>query len=268
MSATMLALSTSALLANNDLSNFIWALPVIVVPLGLLLFCELLGMRYIPHTCIGVIERLWSSRGSVPEGRIIALNGEAGFQVDLLRGGVHFGLWRWQYRIHKVSLVTVPQGKIGYVYARDGEPLPAGQTLGRVIDCNNFQDARAFLAQSDEPAGQRGRQRAILREGVYAINLALFVVLTEEEAYHLELQGRAELQALISWQNQLREVGGFDPVVVGKPISTADPLHPETQTSVDSIGIITVHDGPSLAPGQIIAPEVGTQRNDPNYHNN
>ncbi|HKB41609.1 MAG TPA: SPFH domain-containing protein, partial [Gemmataceae bacterium] len=40
------------------------------------------------------------------------------------------------------------------------------------------------------------------------------------------------------------------------------------QLTVDSIGIVTVHDGPSLAPGQIIAPEVGTQRNDPNYHNN
>ena len=33
------------------------------------------------------------------------------------------------------------------------------------------------------PAGQRGRQRAILREGVYAINLALFVVLTDPAAF-------------------------------------------------------------------------------------
>src|SRR5438874_2407576 len=182
MSATLFALSASPLLANDDLSAFFWAIYVLLVPLGVLFLCELLGMRYIPHTCVGVIERLWSSRGSVPEGRIIALNGEAGFQVDLLRGGVHFGLWRWQYRIHKVSLVTIPQGKIGYVYARDGEPLTASQTLSRVVPCNNFQDARAFFGDSAESggaggAGQRGRQRAILREGVYAINLALFVVI-------------------------------------------------------------------------------------------
>ena len=43
--------------------------------------------------------------------------------------------------MHKVRLVTISQGKIGYVYARDGEPLPSSQTLGRVVPCNNFQDA-------------------------------------------------------------------------------------------------------------------------------
>ena len=70
------------------------------------------------------MEKLWSATGSVSEGRIIALGGEAGFQADLLRGGLHFGLWRWQYRVHKTSLVTISQGKMGYVYARDGEALP------------------------------------------------------------------------------------------------------------------------------------------------
>ena len=87
----------------------------------------------------------------MPEGRIIALDGEAGFQAEVLRGGLHFGLWRWQYRIHKVPLVSVPQGKIGYVYARDGEPLLPSQTLAQVVPCNNFQDARRFLG--GEPTG-------------------------------------------------------------------------------------------------------------------
>ncbi len=40
------------------------------------------------------------------------------------------------------------------------------------------------------------------------------------------------------------------------------------QYEVDSIGIVTVHDGPSLAPGEIIAPAVGTIADEPNYHNN
>src|SRR5262249_2234464 len=143
-----------------------------------------LTMRYIPHNSVGVVEKLWSAAGSVPEGRILALSGEAGYQAELLRGGLHFGLWRWQYRLHKAPLVTIRQGRIGYVYARDGQPLPPSQTLGRVVPCNNFQDARAFLGsgtQAGESAcGQRGRQRAILREGVYAINPALFVVMTED----------------------------------------------------------------------------------------
>src|SRR5262245_22118672 len=89
-----------------------------------------LTVRYIPNQQVGVVEKLRSKTGSVPEGRIMALEGEAGFQADLLRGGLHFGLWRWQYRLHKLPLVTIPQGKMGYIYARDGEPLPPSQTLG------------------------------------------------------------------------------------------------------------------------------------------
>src|SRR6516225_9519969 len=119
-----------------------WALGVVV---AVILACELTGLRYIANNKVGVVEKLWSTKGSVPEGRIIALDGEAGFQSEVLRGGMHVGLWRWQFRIHKAPLVSVPQGKIGYVYARDGEALLPSQTLGQVIDCNNFQDARRFL---------------------------------------------------------------------------------------------------------------------------
>ena len=116
--------------------------------LGIVLLCELIGLRYIPNSRVGIVEKLWSAKGSVEDGRIIALSDEAGYQADLLRGGFHLGFWRWQYRIHKVALVTVPQGKMGYVYARDGQPLQPSQTLGRVVPCNYFQDARAFLGES------------------------------------------------------------------------------------------------------------------------
>jgi uncharacterized membrane protein YqiK len=231
-----------------------------------------LTLRYIPNDHVGIVEKLWSRHGSVPEGAILALHGEAGYQADLLRGGVHFGLWRWQYRIHKVRLVTVSQGKIGYVYARDGEPLPPEQTIGRVVPCNNFQDARAFLGESGEgaaPRGQRGRQRAILREGVYAINLALFVVITEEAVHGLrQLQARQEFESAAGWQRELAAINGFSPVVVGAPIAAPNPLQPEQQLVTDSIAIVTVHDGPSLPPGEIIAPAVATERTDPDYHNN
>jgi uncharacterized membrane protein YqiK len=233
-----------------------------------------LSLRYIPHNSVGVVEKLWSLAGSVPEGRILSLNGEAGFQAELLRGGLHFGLWRFQYRLHKVPLVTIRQGRIGYIYARDGEALPPSQTLGRIVECNNFQDARAFLGKGTVRApgaigGQRGRQRSILREGVYAINPALFVVMTEDAVYSLRsLQGPQETRAISDWQKVLTEIGGFSPVVVGGAIETQDPLNPERSLSVDSIGIVTVHDGPSLEPGEIIAPPVGNDAADGNYHNN
>ena len=136
-----------------------WVLGLVVL---VLLSTELAGLRYIANNRVGILEKLWSLKGSVPEGRIIALDGEAGFQAEVLRGGLHFGLWRWQYRIHKLPLVAIPQGKIGYVYARDGEALAPSQTLGQVIACNQFQDARRFLGgvggepragTGDRPAG-------------------------------------------------------------------------------------------------------------------
>jgi uncharacterized membrane protein YqiK len=256
---------------DNGMSLGLWLaiLSPLFVLLAVVLVIEGLGLRYIPNSRVGIVEKIWSARGSVPEGRIIALHGEAGYQDRLLRGGLHSRLWRWQYRIHKVTLVTIPQGKIGYVYARDGDPLEPSQTLARVVECNHFQNADAFLgAEGSEARGQRGRQRAILREGVYAINLALFVVITEDVVYRLNMQGARELETIINWQNELREIDGFSPVVIGGPLEAPDPIYPERKIKIDSIAIVTVQDGPSLSPGEIIAPAVGNDRNDANYHNN
>jgi uncharacterized membrane protein YqiK len=249
--------------------------PLIVAAIGfgivIALFAAMMCVRFIPNNRVGIIEKLWGAQ-PLPQGHIIALQGEPGFQADILRGGLHFGWWRWQYRIHAVQLVAIPQGKIGYVYARDGQSLEPSQTLARVVDSNHFQDARGFLgvaSNGDETKlGQRGRQRAILREGVYAINLALFIVITEDVVYRLNMGNQKELENVIGWQKQLREVDGFSPVVIGAPMETRDPFNPDKKIMVDSIGIVTVQDGPSLPPGEIIAPGVGNNRAEPNYHNN
>jgi uncharacterized membrane protein YqiK len=248
------------LLADIDLqATAILSIAILVL---LIIGWMLLGATRIGNSQVGVVEKLWSRTGSIGEGRIISVNGEAGFQAQLLRGGMHFFYWPWQYRIHRCPLVAIGQGKIGYVYARDGDPLPPSQTLGRFVESNHFQDAVKFLA-----AGQRGRQRAILREGVYAINLALFVIVSEDRVYQLA-QGREEMAAIVGWQKELDDIDGFDPVVVGAPVETEDPLAPGTTLVVDSIAIVTVQDGPSLAPGEIIAPAVGNDGSDSNYHNN
>jgi uncharacterized membrane protein YqiK len=259
------------LLAEIDSSGSGWlwiVLVLILVIVGLIAGMSALGLRYIPNDRVGIIEKMWSNSGSIAEGHIIAVNGEAGYQAQLLRGGYHLWLWPWQFRLHKVPLVTIPQGKVGYVYARDGSPLEPSQTLGKVVESNHFQDAVAFLGKRGHEGGQRGRQRAILREGVYAINLALFVVITEDMVYTLNVQGRHELERVIGWQKELREHDGFNPVVIGGLVEAADPLIPGKGMVVDSIGIITVHDGPSLAPGEIIAPSVGNDAAEGNYHNN
>jgi uncharacterized membrane protein YqiK len=179
---------------------------------------------------------------------IIALEGEAGFQPQMLRGGLHY-LMPIQYAVHVLPLVTIPQGRIGYVFARDGQPLPPSQTLAANEKANDFQDATVFLRSG----GQRGPQRKILREGTYAIHLSQFVVLAEERVYALSLD-KTEEQLFQRMAKIIAEREGFTPVVI--------------KGSDDMLGIVTVHDGPSLPPGQIIAPTVGE---DPSsaatYHN-
>ena len=276
---TDLSLPIPPSLPLGALSFFLAWLPVWIVVAVALLFW--LCFRWIPNDRIGVVEKWWSLAGSVAEGRIIAPAAEAGYQADILRGGLHFGWWRWQYAIHTAPLVSIPEGKIGYVFARDGEPLPPSQTLARVVDCNNFQDARGFLglkaptdATSSRIAGQKGRQRAILREGVYAINPALFTVISENAVFALKVvQTRAEQESLGRWLAELRAASGFGPVVVGKGTAVAaipdhDAAVVAAELPVDSLAIVTVHDGPSLAPGEIIAPTVGGDLTDANYHNN
>src|SRR6266480_4592153 len=161
------------LASGGDMTLYIILAVLIFLFIGAL---TVLGVRIIPNDRVGIVEKLWSFKGSVNEGRIMAFNGQAGYEAKLLRGGIHLGKWFWQYRIHKVPLVTIPQGKIGYVYARDGEALTPGQTLAQLIECGNFQDAEKFLSRSvakristegeteEVVVGQRGRQRAILRE--------------------------------------------------------------------------------------------------------
>ena len=244
--------------------NVILLVGIVVV---LLLIPWIIGVRYIPHHKVGVVEKFWSPKGSLTEGRIIAVDGEAGFQAELLRGGLHAGFFPWQYRIHKEPLVLISEGKVGYVYARDGSPLPPSQTLGRIVDCNHFQDAPAFL----QGEGQRGRQRAILREGVFAINLGLFVVITEDKVYAGPVEDR-DGQKYGDWQGQLQEIDGFDPVVVGyggqqvaKASETAVGGADITMTPSDTVGVVTVHDGPPIESGEIIAPEVRATDRDHNY---
>jgi uncharacterized membrane protein YqiK len=132
---------------------------------------------------VGIVYKKYTVRQSrvqpsLPASRLIALYGEAGCQADLLGPGLHPGFWPWLYKIQKVPLIQVQQGEIALVVATDGAALPPGRQLGRSVDCNNFQDARAFLVNG----GQRGRQLEILTAGEYRINTALFDVITTVNA--------------------------------------------------------------------------------------
>lgn len=219
----------------------------LVVLTGIIFLILLSGIRFIPNTRIGIVEKRFSFNGSVKSG-FIALNGEAGFQPKVLRGGLHY-LMPIQYVVRMAPLVTIPQGKIGYIFARDGKLLEPTQALASNEITFDFQDVESFLKNG----GQRGPQRRILREGTYAINLMQFIVLTDERVYSMPLS-REENDVINRMAQVIAERGGFVPVII--------------KDTDDKIGIATVHDGPSLGQGEIIAPVVGDDpKNEDIYHN-
>lgn len=218
-----------------------------LVALGLLVAISGV-VRYVPNNRIAVVERLWSPRGSIQQG-LIALKGEAGYLPEVLRGGFHL-FPPFMYRLHRADLVSVPQGAIGYIYARDGLPLTPAQTLAANRPTEDFHDVRGFLASG----GQKGLQRRILREGAHIINIAQFVVLTADRTHALNLSA-GEQTLLAEMRENIEVRDGFEPLVL--------------RDTEDMIGIVTIHDGPALPAGEIIAPTVGTNAADhATFHNN
>lgn len=234
-----------------------WLIAVAVAVVVLILLIALSRMIvYIPNDRVGVVERLWGAP-SLTRG-LIALNGEVGYQPHVLRGGLHY-FFPFQYRVHKVDLVTIPQGELGYIFARDGKDLVDGQALGRNVE-TGIEDASAFL----KAEGQKGPQRAILREGTYAINVAQFAIITASRVHGL-LLSEEERGTIEQMGNVLRDRNGFTPVmVVGGHAKAAT----EDATN-DMLGVVTVHDGPVLPPDEIVAPRVGQDAADRvRFHNN
>ena len=151
---------------------------VIVVVLLVLVYRQLLrlvGVVIVPDDSIGVVTKkfvLFGRHKDLPAGRIIATEGEAGFQADTLPPGLHLGLWPWQYTVQCVEFFTVPPEKVGYVEAVDGQLLPSGRIVAKQVSSDSFQDARAFLAAG----GERGPQMTLIPPGKYRINPLLFTV--------------------------------------------------------------------------------------------
>jgi uncharacterized membrane protein YqiK len=182
-----------------------------------------LGAVFIRERQVGVVIKKFASRSLAP-GHLIALSGEAGYQADTLAPGLHFGFFLWQYRILKVPVTVVPQGEIALVVAADGQPIPAERILGRIVECDNFQDARQFLTNG----GEKGRQLGILTAGTYRINPALFAVISSATAIEHEMTAA-----------QLR-------------------LH---RVEPDMVGVVTTLDGKPIETGEIAGPVIAGHEN-------
>ena len=196
----------------------------LLVTAGLLLFVLFvivplsLGMVLIRETQVGIVVKKFGAR-QLPPGRLIALEGEAGYQADTLPPGLHFRYWFWQYQIIKVSVTVVPQGEIALVVAADGAAIPSERILGKVVACDTFQDARRFFLNG----GEKGRQLGIITAGTYRINTALFTVISSWDA---EQHGMSP--------HQLR-------------------LH---RVEPDQVGVVTTLDGRPIEAGEIAGPVI------------
>ena len=191
--------------------------------LVLAIFIIAQGYELIRERQVGVVVKRFSTRSLAP-GCLIALGGEAGLQADTLAPGLHFGYWLWQYRIIKVPVTVVSQGEIALVLAADGAAIPSERILGKVVDCDNFQNARKFLVNG----GEKGRQLGILTAGTYRINTAQFTIISSVTAgYH----------GMMSEQMVLQRV---------------EP---------DMVGIVTTLDGQPIEAGEIAGPTIAAHDN-------
>lgn len=150
---------------------------LIILVLGIVFYKAILrflfGMVIVPEDRIGLVTKkfvLYGPNKELPDGRIIATKGEAGFQARTLAPGLYWSMWPWQYGVELQPFTVIPHGKVGLILAKDGAEIPTGNILGRRVECDNFQDAGAFLANG----GQKGRQTSIITAGTYRINTFAF----------------------------------------------------------------------------------------------
>jgi uncharacterized membrane protein YqiK len=208
--------SPTLIIAQVPLGNLPGILTFLII--GGVIICIPLffgGLATIGESEVGIVVKKFTLSGKgLPPNRLVALNGEAGIQADTLAPGWHWGYFPWQYQVRKERVVVIPQGEIALIVAADGASIPSERILSKIVECDNFQDARKFLTQG----GEKGRQLGLLTAGTYRINTALFKVITADNA---DENGMTAPQLRIY------------------------------QVSADKVGIVTTLDGIPIQPGEI-----------------
>lgn len=149
---------------------------IVVIGIAALVFVT--SFRSIGPSEIGLVTKRIGRK--LKEDQIVAMNGEAGYQADLLMPGLRFKLWPI-YGVKRHDWVQVPPDHIGLVIAQVGAPLPTGAKSGYYKKSfGNFSDIRAFLSDG----GQRGVQRPVLPPGTTApIHPVGFIVVTSDQVF-------------------------------------------------------------------------------------
>jgi uncharacterized membrane protein YqiK len=101
----------------------------------------------------------------------LANGGEKGPQIDVLTPGF-YRINTYLFKVAVKKNTVIAQDEVGLVKAIDGLPITVGRIMAEPVDCNLFQNGRAFLANK----GQKGPQIDVLTPGIYRINPYLFEV--------------------------------------------------------------------------------------------
>jgi len=127
---------------------------------------------------IGVVRKNFTLnpfKSKLSNGKQVAVNGEPGYQAEILSPGWQFKM-PGMYRIFKFPIITIKAGKIGIVHALEGKNKEDGRNFPPSVECNKFEDAKAFLNNG----GYKGTQLDVLTEGKWYINPKLFTVSFEK----------------------------------------------------------------------------------------
>lgn len=153
------------------LANGLRVLGVMIILFGVLSTSYV----HVPDGALGELFRVYGG-GSLPLGRIVAVNGENGPQARIFTPGFHFEpLVNVLYQVRTAPEVAVPDGQVATLVAKDGAALRAGQVLADPFPANfgyTMLDAQVFL----RAGGQRGPQLSVLPPGRYRINHYLWDV--------------------------------------------------------------------------------------------
>lgn len=97
--------------------------------------------------------------------------GEKGPQLAIIPPG-QYQINPHLFEISIVKAIVIEENEVGLVESIAGKCCAVGRIFAEPVECDNFQDADAFLHNG----GQKGPQIAVLPPGNYRINTALFHV--------------------------------------------------------------------------------------------
>src|ERR1700683_2024593 len=205
----------------------------------------MMSFRRVGPAEVGLVLKRVSTR-KLSGDNVIAFQGEAGYQADLLLPGMRWKPWLL-YEVEKFPWVQIPAGEIGVAIAQVGASLPIGaKSAVYKKSFGNFADLRSFVTSG----GQKGVQRPVFPPGTLApIHPVGFLVVTKSQAYGLpispELRSRSgngvrlPPEAFGLRPEQL-ELVRIEPTPCGKDGAL-----------MDLVGIVTTYEGDPLPSGDI-----------------